>query len=354
MVDKIQSAIHHWTGNLLSYVGELKLINSVLFGLENYLCSALLLPKIVTKLVNKLCKDYFWGIPTGKRKMIFQSWKSVCFPWSEGGLNIKELMSLNKALLSRWVWLLTQDRVGIWDQWSRDYNMLGSFIWTTKSKPHHAESWRAILKTRDYLLDIAENQNAAQAILNSCVLRGHFIVRKAYDIFRPKHQKLGWTRVLSCPEILPKHRVCTYQADQKVLFTIDRISSRGYPLVNWCCLCKCASESHRHLFFRCQYSQHVRRLMLQWLGFPSSWSALDLKDWLYRLLHQTCTPKWKIILMSSCLAGLVFVIWEERNNRVFKGCIRSPNQVATQLKWVLKTCLSVSSVSQLRCWIENT
>ncbi|XP_074319365.1 uncharacterized protein LOC141656392 [Silene latifolia] len=272
------------TGNLLSYAGKLQLITSVLFGLENCWCSALLLPKIVAKLVNELCKNYFWGIPNGKRKMIFQSWKSICSPWSEGGFNIKELLSWNKALLSRWIWLLTQNREGIWDKWSRDYNMMGSSIWVTCSKPHHAGSWRAILKTRDCLLAIAGNSADAQSVLNSCVLRGHFLVRRAYDIFRTKHQKLGWTRVLSCSEILPKHRVCTFQAVQKVLSTVDRISFRGYPLVNWCCLCKCASESHRHLFFHCQYSQHVRRLMLPWLGFPSSWSSFDLKNWLYKLL----------------------------------------------------------------------
>ncbi|XP_074290544.1 uncharacterized protein LOC141617259 [Silene latifolia] len=222
---------------------------------------------------------------------------------------------------------------------------MGASFLTSKSKPHHDESWRAILKVRDYLLDTTGDQNAAQVMLNSCVLKGHFVVRKAYDIFWTKHQKLGWTRVLSYSEILPKHRICIFQATQKVLSTVDRISTRGYPLVNWCCLCKCALESHRHLFFRCQYSQHVRRLMLQWLGFHGSWSALDLKDWLYRLLHKNYLPNWKIILISSCLDGLVFVIWEERNNRIFNGCIRSPELVATQLQWVLKTRLPVSSVS---------
>ncbi|XP_074318872.1 uncharacterized protein LOC141655704 [Silene latifolia] len=73
MVDKIQASIKHWTGNLLSYAGKMQLINSVLFGLENFWCSALLLPKVVAKLVNKLCKNYFWGTPSGQRKMTFQS-----------------------------------------------------------------------------------------------------------------------------------------------------------------------------------------------------------------------------------------------------------------------------------------
>ncbi|XP_074305891.1 uncharacterized protein LOC141641113 [Silene latifolia] len=87
MVDKVQASIQHLTGNLLSYVGKLQLINSVLFGLENYWCSTLLLPKVVAKLVNKLCKNYFWGTPSGQRKTTFQSWGSIFALWQEGGFN---------------------------------------------------------------------------------------------------------------------------------------------------------------------------------------------------------------------------------------------------------------------------
>ncbi|XP_074291410.1 uncharacterized protein LOC141618203 [Silene latifolia] len=254
--------------NLLSHAGKMQLINSVLFGLENFWCSALLLPQVVIKLVNKLCKNYFRGTPTGQRKMTFQSWGSICAPWQKGGFNIKELLSWNKALISKWLWLLTQGRGGIWVAWTMSYVTVDSSIWTVQSKPHFAESWRAILKVRDHLLVIAGNQQGAQAALNSCVLKGEFVVSKAYNLFRKKRIKLGWTKALICLELLPKHKVCVIQATQQVLSTLDKISARGYPMVNWCCLCETTWESHRHLFFRCSYSKNLCRLMMSWLVIP--------------------------------------------------------------------------------------
>ncbi|XP_074305892.1 uncharacterized protein LOC141641114 [Silene latifolia] len=228
------------------------------------------------------------------------------------------------------------------------YITLGSSIWTIQCKPHYAESWRAILKTRDDLLAIAGGQQGAQAALNSCVINGDFVVRKAYDIFRKKRSKLGWTKALACTEILPKHKVCVIQAAQQVLSTIDKIRACGYHLVNWCCLCEKVWESHRHLFFRCSYSQHICRLMVNWLGITGCRSDLSLKNWLYRISTKGGLSGWKIILVTSCIAGLVYSILEERNKRILKGQARHPDLVAKHLQWTLQIRLLVSNNFSIR------
>ncbi|XP_074290572.1 uncharacterized protein LOC141617289 [Silene latifolia] len=314
MLDKIQKAIHHWTGNLLSYAGKLQLINAVLFGLENFWSSALFLPKVVIKLVNKLCKDYFWGTPPGKRKMTFQ----------------KMVFGIHGQKLTI---------------------CLGLLIWSAQSKPHHAESWRSLLRIRDQLVAIAGDSGGAQAILNSCVRKGKFIVGFAYDIFRTKRGRLGWMRALSFFEILPKHKICTVQAAQGVLPTVDKIAARGYFLVNRCCLCENALESHRHLFFRCPYSQQVRRQMLCWLGLTRAWPDHDLRNWLYKLSDKKGKRYWQSALVASCLAGLVFTLWEERNNRIFRGEAKDSELVAKQLQWTLTTRLFVSKSDCVKNWL---
>ncbi|XP_074299536.1 uncharacterized protein LOC141630660 [Silene latifolia] len=45
LVTKIQKCIHHWSSQALSYAGRAQLLNSVIFGLDNFWCSSLLLPK---------------------------------------------------------------------------------------------------------------------------------------------------------------------------------------------------------------------------------------------------------------------------------------------------------------------
>ncbi|XP_074320502.1 uncharacterized protein LOC141657241 [Silene latifolia] len=283
--------------------------------------------------------------------MTFQSWGSICAPWQEGGFNIKELLSWNKALISKWLWLLIQGRGGVWAAWTEFYVIVDSSIWTVLSKPHFAESWRAILKVRGHLLTIAGSQQGAQAALNSCVLKGEFVVSKPYDMFRKKRRKLGWTKALICPELLPKHKVCVIQATQQVLSTLDKISARGYPMVNWCCLCERAWESHRHLLFRCSYSKNICRLMQSWLDIPGCRTDCSLKNWLYWISAKGGFRSWQKIVVTCSIAGMVYSIWEERNMRIFRGQARSHDLVAKQLQWILQTRLLVSFNSCIQNWL---
>ncbi|XP_074290304.1 uncharacterized protein LOC141617035 [Silene latifolia] len=301
MIDKIQGSIHHWSSNLLSYAGKLQLINAVVFGLENFWCSVLLLPSHIIKIVNKLCKDYFWGISGKQRRMTFKGWSSICKPWLEGGYNVKELLSWNKALLSKWVWHLTQNRDGIWDRWNRTYNYRDHTIWEAQSRSWHAESWRDIIKTKNFLLEIAGSSANAQRMLNACVTHGQFSVGKAYHFFRDKGHSTRWVAALTAPCIMPKHRLCTIQAGQRQLPTVDNLSKRGFFHINWCCLCCNASESHRHLFFRCPFSLQVRNFMLLWLGFSVLGDAYDIKDCLYKLLGGSKQKKWRNDAAAICV-----------------------------------------------------
>ncbi|XP_074305219.1 uncharacterized protein LOC141640267 [Silene latifolia] len=58
LLTKIQHAIQHWSTNFLSYAGKVQLLNSVVFGLENFWCASGLLPKSIIKMINKMCKNF--------------------------------------------------------------------------------------------------------------------------------------------------------------------------------------------------------------------------------------------------------------------------------------------------------
>ncbi|XP_074300962.1 uncharacterized protein LOC141632303 [Silene latifolia] len=288
MVDKIQGSIHHWSGNLLSYAGKLQLINAVVFGLENFWCSVLLLPSHIIKLVNKLCKDYFWGTCGQQRRMVFKSWSSICKPCIEGGYNVKELLSWNKALLCKWVWQLTQNRDNILVSWCRSYNLNGHTIWEAQPKIRHAESWRDIIKIKNYLLQAAGSVTNAQRMLDSCVKNGNFCVGKAYHIFRDKGRNTRWAE--------------------------------------------------------------VRRNMISWLGFSGIGAHIDVKDYLYKLMGGTKKRKWRNKVAASCVAGMVYVIWHERNSRIFDGLVSTPDQISTTLQYTLKLRLSDSCDRYTQNW----
>ncbi|XP_074296877.1 uncharacterized protein LOC141627534 [Silene latifolia] len=115
------------------------LLNSRIFGLTNFSCATALLPKNVVKLINKLCKNFFWNHEDGHRKLVFKSWSDICSPWNEGGVDIKELLSWNKAVLAKWIWTLDSQHDGLWSRWIATYYFSPDTIWSIQSKDHFSE-----------------------------------------------------------------------------------------------------------------------------------------------------------------------------------------------------------------------
>ncbi|KAL0327824.1 UNVERIFIED_CONTAM: putative ribonuclease H protein [Sesamum angustifolium] len=104
---KIDSRIKGWNSIQLSFAGRLQLIKSVLMcGLH--------LPKGVIRAVEKKMRNFLWkgnsavGYPN-------VAWRDVCRPIEEGGLGIRDILALNKALMSRHLWNVIQNnQSSIW------------------------------------------------------------------------------------------------------------------------------------------------------------------------------------------------------------------------------------------------
>ncbi|XP_074300180.1 uncharacterized protein LOC141631403 [Silene latifolia] len=94
LVVKIQKAVAHWSTHFLSYAGKLQLINSIIFGIENFWCSSLLLPHAVVQHLNKIRWNFFWGIPDGEMRMVFKSWDHL--------LNLAGSVQAAKLYLNAW------------------------------------------------------------------------------------------------------------------------------------------------------------------------------------------------------------------------------------------------------------
>ncbi|KAK9742042.1 hypothetical protein RND81_03G144800 [Saponaria officinalis] len=215
LLSKVQCSVQHWSSNLLSYAGKIQLINSVIFGLETFWCSSVLLHKAIVKEINKLCKNFFWGTTDGQARMVHKSWKGICASWEEGGFGIKELISWNKALLLKLIWQHEQGTGGIWVQWTVRYNLAYHDFWDVRAKTFHAESFRGLIQVRYELIEIMGSHHGAKTALCTCVTGGRFSVARAYDLFRGKMPKLGWSKALNCSFLIPSHKVTTSLAAQR-------------------------------------------------------------------------------------------------------------------------------------------
>lgn len=91
ILDRIKRKINNWASKSLSYARRLQLINSVLFHIQVYWSSVLVLPASVFKKIESMCFNFLWQSQQDKRSMALVSLKQICVPKSEGGLGVKQL-----------------------------------------------------------------------------------------------------------------------------------------------------------------------------------------------------------------------------------------------------------------------
>ncbi|XP_074297151.1 uncharacterized protein LOC141627837 [Silene latifolia] len=152
LLDKIKDKIMHWANRTLSYAGKTLLINSVIFGLNNFWGASVLLHKGIAKKITKLCKDFIWGIDEGHRRHIFMKWQLLCAPKIEGAIGIKEVLSWNCAQMTKWVWKLLFKPQCLWSRWVQTYVLKGRDFWSPTASISQSRYWNNVVRMKDKLL----------------------------------------------------------------------------------------------------------------------------------------------------------------------------------------------------------
>ncbi|KAK4380772.1 hypothetical protein Sango_3031800 [Sesamum angolense] len=132
LLQKIDSHIKGWEGVQLSFAGRVQLIKSVLISFEVYWAAAFILPKgIINEMIKRL-RTFLWkGTSSSGYPKV--AWEAVCRPIEEGGLGIKDILALNRALMSKHLWaVIKQNRTSIWVDWIIQIRLRDCSIWTVK------------------------------------------------------------------------------------------------------------------------------------------------------------------------------------------------------------------------------
>lgn len=93
-------------------------------------------------------RDFLWGrgsINNGKSKV---SWKVVCVPKYEGGLGIRRIKEMNKALMTSHAWSILTKRESLWVSWIHDNKLKGRSFWDIPVSSNCSWSWRKLLQLR--------------------------------------------------------------------------------------------------------------------------------------------------------------------------------------------------------------
>ena len=68
-----------------------------------YQMSILRMPKVVVRRIEKVQRDFLWGGGNMEGKIHLVKWEVVCTDKDKGGLGLRKLAMLNKALLGKWI-----------------------------------------------------------------------------------------------------------------------------------------------------------------------------------------------------------------------------------------------------------
>jgi len=158
-----------------------------------------------------------------------------------------------------------------------------------------------------------------------------YTVRSAVHSLEGVHVEVGWWRDVWFRSHIPKHSFCMWLACHRRLPTQDRIFAwKHEPPDPKCSLCKTCMDSHDHLFFTCPYSTQV------WRGIKEGTSmSLYPDDWqsIVDFISNVAPPRKKLHKLT--LVATVYLIWQERNWRLFRDVSRPPKVLTKVIRDVV-------------------
>jgi len=106
IADKIKNKLATWKGRILSIMGRVQLVKSIIHGMLVYSFHVYLWPRRLLRLLDSWIKKFIWSGDVLTRKVCTVAWKILCRPWAEGGLDIKPTRLINEALILKLSWNL--------------------------------------------------------------------------------------------------------------------------------------------------------------------------------------------------------------------------------------------------------
>lgn len=133
---------------MLSYAGRLQLVKAVLASLHVYCLATFLLPMRTVYEINRACRVLLWCGVDAMASHALISWEDVAYPYEEGGIRLRDALTVNRAMKLRHVWNIVSNRDILWIKWIKENRIKNRDFWSMKILALYSWSWRSILKGR--------------------------------------------------------------------------------------------------------------------------------------------------------------------------------------------------------------
>ncbi|KAF7843911.1 uncharacterized protein G2W53_000816 [Senna tora] len=152
LVEKVESKLAGWKSRLLSQIGRLTLIKSVLQASPIYQLSVLPMPNKYADRIDALSTNFYWGhnnksgIHLAAKQKLFKS-------RVRGGLGLRQTSLFNKALMAKQVWRVVSQPASVYSQWARAKYFSNNLELLPKKTTQPAAIWRCLDKSGSLIFD---------------------------------------------------------------------------------------------------------------------------------------------------------------------------------------------------------
>ncbi|XP_021717782.1 uncharacterized protein LOC110685546 [Chenopodium quinoa] len=342
LVNKITSRIESWAVRFLSYAGRLKLIKSVLFGIQTYWAQIFILPKKIMKEIESRFKAFLWTGKANPTKKSLVAWKTICFLKSCGGWNVIELCDWNIAAICKVLWDITHKADSLWVKWLHVYYFKAKDFWTAAIPQKGSWVLRKLMKYRSLIKDLGG--------WNSVTGNNKVQIKKVYAKLRQQADKVPWKRIICNNSASLRSVFMLWLANWNRLMTKDRILTWNQACDPICFMCLQENESVQHLFFLFNYSSRIWAKVLKILNCSKPVQGFKQEaDWAIKRSRRTDSIS---RLHFMFLAEAVHSIWLQRNNVLFNGYCDPAHTVFKQLVYRV-ACRCSNDDKKKLFWITN-
>ncbi|KAJ6894121.1 hypothetical protein NC652_028020 [Populus alba x Populus x berolinensis] len=187
------------------------------------------------------------------------------------------------------------------------------------------------------------NFQPCQSLADYCIWKGQtsgkVSIASDWELIRDTRPTTNMHHLLGFKGHIPRQSFILWLACMGRLRTMDRLHSTGIITNNTCILCGLYVETHAHLFFDCSFTGSVWRTIntrakLQWLH--TSWQ--DLLQW--ASTHYRQHNNIKHMIARLLLSTTVYLLWHQRNNRVFSSQHRTEQAIVDEIYQLIRTHLT--------------
>ncbi|XP_020263250.1 uncharacterized protein LOC109839233 [Asparagus officinalis] len=262
-----------------------------------------------------------------------------------GGLGVFSAKSWNYAAATELLWMIHLKKDLLWIKWIHGNYLQNQNVWEIQGRTYDSWMWRQILKVRDMLINKFGSTDNVKNAIEGCFSKDKLKLSEIYMCLIQPMPKVSWFSTAWDEFLYPKHSFILWLACNQRLLTKDRLCRMGMMSSNQnqCVLC-CGHqlETSKHIFFECQFSADVWNRVMDWMRFRWRSCYWDLIISWYSCNLKGRGPLRK--LKRMCLSAAVYMIWDERNRRIFQGKMRDPSQIFRAIRLsVFTRVLNVSS-----------